>query len=670
MTEAAGPGACEVASERVGELVCIESIRVEDEWSSVATEAEAVDQDQSVKYLVPVDDTQPLPTAFVNSQRYALHYDFLRDAFPEHYGLLQWDEYVAMIVDPGERAYFGGNVSRYVEADGSNFYGFIVWDDPQDASTTPTYDNVLSTWRALQEQFGLAELVYVPWSNNQRDAAENWTDAPFAIRGDDGVTYEVYNPAVGYGTVRFVGLDELEAASLAGEFGYQDILVLDEAPMDLSRVVSGMVTGTRQAALSHLNVRMVAHGTPNCYVAEPETRLAAWEGRLVRLECGQDGYSVAQAEQSQAEAHWDAMRPEAVEIREADVAWNAPLPLLDVPTASVDERETAFTRFGAKGANLAALYQRIDSGYQLDGFVIPFSFYDRFVRGNAWVAPVQGGVESLTFADTLSRWHSDADFLSDTALRNERLGALRDAMAVAVVDQADLDTIATEILHIYGRDTTMVRFRSSSNAEDGVSFSGAGLYESASACLADDVDAGDEGPSVCDEDKDSEHGLADALRLVWASLWGAGAWEERDWYGIDQDLVAMAVLVNTQSEFEQANIVAFTGNPLGEQAGWLVESQVGDLDVVSAESGVTPERVLLTVAGGGVEDIERIAESSEVFAGDEVLSDTQLNAVGALLWNVDAVMPRDGEGAEDYRWDTEQKVLSDGRLVIKQVRPW
>ena len=130
--------------------------------------------------------------------------------------------------------------------------------------------------------------------------------------------------------------------------------------------------------------------------------------------------------------------------------------------------------------------------------------------------------------------------------------------------------------------------------------------------------------------------------------------------------------MEVQSEQEEANLVAFTGNPTGEDDRWLVEAQVGDTDVVSAEPGVTPERALLTVEGGAVTAIERVDASSEVFADQEVLSDTQLYDVGALLLEVDAVMPHDEDAPVGavVMWDTEQKYLDGGRHIIKQVRPF
>ncbi len=86
-------------------------------------------------------------------------------------------------------------------------------------------------------------------------------------------------------------------------------------------------------------------------------------------------------------------------------------------------------------------------------------------------------------------------------------------------------------------------YRSSSYAEDPVTFTGAGLYDSTSAWLAGSEDD-DVGPSLCDPDKASER---------------------------------------------------------------IVNAQLGHLDVVSAEPVVFPERNLLTVEDGVVTQVLRAA---------------------------------------------------------------
>ena len=59
----------------------------------------------------------------------------------------------------------------------------------------------------------------------------------------------------------------------------------------------------------------------------------------------------------------------------------------------------------------------------------------------------------------------------------------------------------------YGFDAyRKIRFRSSTNVEDSNQFTGAGLYESFSGCLADDLDGDSDGPCLCDADEDNERG--------------------------------------------------------------------------------------------------------------------------------------------------------------------
>ena len=61
-----------------------------------------------------------------------------------------------------------------------------------------------------------------------------------------------------------------------------------------------------------------------------------------------------------------------------------------------------------------------------------------------------------------------------------------------------------------------IRFRSSTNVEDTDQFTGAGLYDSHSGCLADDLDADSLGPCHCEPGEPGERGIFRALRRVYA----------------------------------------------------------------------------------------------------------------------------------------------------------
>ena len=75
--------------------------------------------------------------------------------------------------------------------------------------------------------------------------------------------------------------------------------------------------------------------------------------------------------------------------------------------------------------------------------------------------------------------------------------------------------------------------------------------------------------------------------------------------------------------------------------------------------------MVLPATGG----VQRISRSS---LAAEVLSDAQLKTLADRLATIEAVYPVDdpAPAGHDVVLDTEWKVLADGRLVVKQVRPF
>ena len=94
--------------------------------------------------------------------------------------------------------------------------------------------------------------------------------------------------------------------------------------------------------------------------------------------------------------------------------------------------------------------------------------------------------------------------------------------------------------------------------------------------------------------------------------------------------------------------------------------------LVRPPPGVRPETLLLTRASDGehIALIDRVSESSE--SSNPVLSDENVRNIGELMIELEASFPIDEEVPEGRRvlLDSEWKVLSDGTLVIKQVRPF
>lgn len=662
---------CAEAEARVGERVCVHAVADAEAWAGVSLPVDLVDQVRTSKYLVPARADARLLALVMDVNTYDLHYQFLIKGFAEVFAGLTPEGYEALISDPAQREFFAGPITEYRTADDQRIFGFVAWDPQTDLASTVTCEQFNNLYAALTEVFTAGPLAVVPTGDLQREILKD-CDVP-QYDAAAAVEYEAYTVAVGYGTIRRYTPAGLAAATAGAAYGFQDILVLAEAPLDVERVISGAVTGGRQAQLSHLNVRSAARGTPNCYLRDAYARMAAWDGQLVRLECGEGELAVRAADLEEAMAWWDQLRPDPVELPVPDLDWPELAPLLDLPTATVMEREIGVRRYGAKGRNLAALYQRIDMGLQLPGFLVPFHRYDAFVDSQYWEVDLGDGVEVLTFAAAIERMLADPVFRSDPAVRQKRLTALYAAMRDAACDPEFMVELKDEIIEVFGAEDVMVRFRSSSNAEDALGFSGAGLYESTNACVADDLDGDVSGPSRCDASEPEERGMCRAVKKVWASLWLVRAFEEREWYGMDHGLAAMGILVDLRHGDEKANMVVFTGDPnIAGDERVLVNAQVGDLEVVSPEPGTWPERTRLTLVDGVVTEIERESGSSELPDGQHVVSDEQLMALGAATAEIREVFPVDEVAPEDAEilLDTEWKIRADDTLLIKQVRPY
>ncbi len=660
-------GPCEKRSAQEGRLICRHDVGSAEDWQEMSFAFIAQSQLRESKYVMAVSDVFDVPVTFADVHAYTLHYDLLQAAYSDQFSNVISSQYLKLATSGATRELVVGSIREYAGETGS-WFGFTIVDSAG-KDLVISFDQAKATLDALQPHF-FAPLQFIPETVAQLDAVLTWPDVSFVFL-QDAVHYEVYNPGVAFGTIRLLTPADLLARKETGNISHTEILVFNEAPVDIEHVVSGIVTGTRQGMLSHLNVRSMTRNTPNCFVSMPHTVFAEWQDKLVRFECGQTETTIAAATITEAEQFWDNLKPVPVQVPEVDDEEVRLQNLTEIPVADATQRKAAITAYGAKGSNLAMLYRLVDPALQLKGFLIPFSYYMRFMAEQSWTRTINDAPVSRTFDETVSDWLNDDAFRNDSAYRYSQLNALQAAMSAAPVPDDMLSTIGDRMQEIFGDDRTMVRFRSSSNAEDSLSFNGAGLYESTSACLADERDSDAVGPSLCDGDKSKERTLRRALTKVWASLWGMKAFEEREWYGIDHHLVQMAVLVDERVKNEHANIVAFSGHPGSDETIFVINAQAGELDVVSSEAGVYPETSHVHVTGEKPFEIERITRSSEVPDGKYVLTDAHLLYISSVLQLLQQQFPVDvATSPEDYFLDTEWKLNEDGQLIIKQIRPF
>ncbi len=659
---------------------CLQAIETDADFERIALVGEKT---ASTKYMLPaINDSSLLPLVFQNIRRWDLHIEFLRAAFPDLFGDLTTSQYLKMIYNRDNRTYFSGVVQRRDDTGAGRMYGFNVWVDLSDPSEQLEMPEIRKIYDRIHAVFLPEKLVYLPTDLPAIQKARSWVapDFPLYLGWQDTVTTEVYTAGACYGQVRCYTLEELDAAMRRGNLGWRDVVVVDRVPFDIESVVAGVVTGGRQWELSHVNVRMARRGTPNLFAKDALSKFADLDGRLVRLEAirsafssENDRYNVTEATQDEAEAWWSAHRPNLGSAPPIDESYTALDNLLDMNTD--DDPVPLIERVGGKAANLAKLYSFLPPARQVPAFAVPFKYFLDFMEDNALTDARGDTPEVVTYREYVRRLSVDERFHSDAPYRRLILWDLRTRMRTSGrVDPKLPAALAERIEQVFGDPLVKVRFRSSSNVEDALEFSGAGLYSSTSVCAADSLDGDMDGPSLCDAEKDEERTIERGLTRVWASLYNYKAWEEREWYQVPHDQAAMAILVSKAFSGEIANGVAFTGNPSrSDDDRFLLNAQAGDVPVVGCDPLLVPERDLLAFSAAGVlEEIHRDRSSVLAEPGTYVLDDARLADLGALLFDINRNYPLDtGSYRRDQvLLDLEFKIDREGVLKIKQIRPF
>jgi pyruvate,water dikinase len=376
------------------------------------------------------------------------------------------------------------------------------------------------------------------------------------------------------------------------------------------------------------------------------------QDRWVRLSVRIDGFTVEEITQAEADAWWEMKRPTKLILPAMDTSKTG-LPdirtVVDVNKPQREELRRAIPAFGGKATHYAAMAAAdIVPMVKPPGFVIPVYHYQRFMEQNGFYAKVD---ELL----------ADPAFRGDCRVQAARLEELRRQMETAPVDPAFVkmldDKLATEY---QGR---AIRYRSSSTAEDVAGFTGAGLYTSKTG-----------------DPDDPKKPPLEAIRKVWSSVWFQRGFQERDFRGVDQKSVGMAILAHPNFTHETANGVAQTANsydPSGLQPAFVINVQKDDGSVTLPLPGETTEQLIYYHFNDN-QPIVYVSHSNQVPAGTTVLSRSQVHELGVALEAIQSFFrpsygpPPDKPGAwygleVDFKFDFPPGL--PGGLFIKQARP-
>ena len=677
-------------------LDALESLASLSDFTRLATPS------NEVKFLLSASDTDRAwsgtpDCVFQNTEAYPYHIQYLR-TLPglEQLSTKRYEEWVLW---RASRKLYAGVLKLHTTArhPGSERLGVLGYSVYAAATVDERFD--LDELSAIHSRLGqcaasLQELLaYVPQTPAELKWAEQHVDeleqagihfvAPSQLAPASGA--DIYSAGEAYGYLNFIDQPrELD------DVGPRDVVLIDAAPNDLG-LAAALLTRQPQSAVSHLNLRLREKAIPNAASEAlfDAPALRQLEGQLVHLLAKDDGVSIEPARDEDALAFWKA-REVRLETPDANLEVQE-LPAL----ASLSNQDSL--AYGTKAANLGELIRALESNNVVSGIAIPFAAYAEHVEH----AAVAERIDALLAAE-----------LQAGPVLRGALDRLRDEIKEAPIPEAWEAAIHDAIHRHWGEQGfyTRLRFRSSTNVEDLPNWSGAGLYDSASGCIADDLDDDDEGPSLCltDEQRryyesELEHYRAaleadptaahlveavedlekeltreksarKAVRKVWASLWNDRAFEDRQYYGLDHRGVFMGIAVHPAFVGEQLEAVVITHlEPEGDGPYYHVTSQAGEVGVVrpSDPSAVAEQLRFRRSSADQATDVTLIHPSSLTPGGGSLWSESQLEQLAAALFTVqDHFATHVYPDIEPLQLDVEVDVNAEGQVVLKQARPY
>lgn len=489
------------------------------------------------------------------------------------------------------------------------------------------HDLLVSKMPILKDRLGYCPLWGAIGIYEREKALYDAGEFPVYFEDDlyANVGYLPLNQAASFGLLRLLALDERPTP--------RDIVICKTLPNEMPRV-AGVITGVRQTPLSHVNLRAIQDKVPNAFITKAweNASIAPLIGKYVYYAVNADGFEIREATLKEVETHFSELRPSKKQKPKRDLSVTKILPLDDI-------RFSDASRFGAKTTNVATLRTfGFPEGTVPDGFGIPFYFYDAFMQHNGFYAKVEALLD-------------DPAFQRDYDARVEALKTLRADIKNGEMPDWVLDALAK--LHNAFPEGTSLRCRSSTNNEDLPGFSGAGLYDSYTH-------------------HPSEGHLSKSIKQVFASLWNFRAFEARDFYRIDHLSAAMGVLVHPNFENELANGVAVSNDVVYQTIGnYYLNTQVGEDLVTNPEEQSIPEEILLDWWDSN--NYRVVTMSNRTMDGGRILSDTYLSQLNGYLsiihYKFNQLYGATGQ-TKNLPMEIEFKITSDGRLSIKQARPW
>lgn len=575
----------------------------------------------SIKVIVEINSKK---VHFIHSKRYKFHYEYCVEVLNYPYSVSIFNEY--NYGSTIERQFYFGNVN-YMEASKSYFLDLSVFDQ------MPEQD-VIAFVKILQSNayFGKELKLLLNTERLMASKAVFQKEIPIILPEalyKDQLTQEVSQGSC-VGKIRVVeNLDSLKNVSP------YDILILHGTPSYFPNV-KGILLDEFQTPLSHLVILGNNRGIPILAKKDlfRDSSILQLNGSWVAFKVEANRFSLKASKPD----------PESVKItRLTQLSIDTTINYL-VPVQQF--RIVGSSAIGNKAANFGTLEAFKNKGNYATpeaAFAIPFYFYKKHLSQST----------EMLIQQLLQHPPSNEDSL------RLLLKTVRNSIKQTSVDPTLIALINTELRK---SPYFTFRFRSSTNAEDALGFSGAGLYDSKTVDL-----------------NDSTKTIEKALKAVWASCWTFEAFQERRFFDISDENLAMGILVHRSFPTEKVNGVIISKNVYrSNYPGISINAQVGDVSVVEPPEGVTCDQITI-IHELGFSHFNRSVEyigTSSLTDGTPILSEQELIAIEMAVevlkkhyWNSQPKLRLYFKEYDNFGLDIEFKLEGENRqLYFKQVR--
>ena len=574
---------------------------------------------QFVKFAIIDLDTDIPQLYFINSETHYLHRKFMEAAAPG------WIDDPSLI--KGEITYNPTVVSNNGTF-GDFSFNYSVGAGRPFETVQKCHELIASNMPFLKNN--LSYFVPAVSQSDYENDKEFFDDSRVPILLEEDVyadiDYLALNVSEGFGYFRQMTLGETPNS--------RDVVLYDAVPNALPRV-GGIMTSFIQTPLSHVNLRAIQDNLPNSFIRDPLSvdSIANMLDNYVYYRVEQDKYFIREATLEEVNLWFEDIRPTEEQTPKLNLSYTTILPLDDIGFDMADG-------FGAKSANVATMRTFGFPDQTIpDGFAIPFYYYQEFMKYNG-------------FFDAVDDMLNNPEFQSDLTKRIETLDALRDEIRDADMPQWMLDDL--ENMQNLFPEGTSIRCRSSTNNEDLPGFSGAGLYTSKTQ-------------------HPNEGHISKSIKQVFASMWNFRAFDERDFYRVNQYIASMGILCHANYPNEKANGVGVSTDPIYQtEDTYYLNTQVGENLVTNPDAYSAPEEILLDKFSV-TEDDYIVLRYSSLLEGDElVMEEKYLDQMRDYLTIIHDEFQKlyKAEESEGFAMDIEYKITYDDRLIIKQARPW